>query len=49
MLFYFFKIIFKISTLKRSKNIKKINKKNLNFEKILFQPRSQTRSKSNTQ
>jgi hypothetical protein len=44
--FFFFNFIFEISTSKQSENIKKNlekKKKNLNFEGMRFQPRSQTR------
>jgi hypothetical protein len=43
---FFFNFIFEISTSKQSENIKKNlekKKKNLNFEGMRFQPRSQTR------
>jgi hypothetical protein len=42
--FYFLKIIFDISTSKRSENIKKTHfmKKKLNFERTRFAPHSQT-------
>jgi hypothetical protein len=46
--FYFLKIIFEISTSKRSKTKKKLNfcKKKLIFLKTRFAPRSQTDTKS---